>query len=54
MKSQIILDPEDIKQIVAEKYKVDSDKVEVRCYTTCVGYGMGEREEPTFEVRIRV
>ena len=50
MKTQIILDPEDIHKIVAEKYKVDSDKVEVRCYMADVVYGMGERKEPTFEV----
>ena len=52
MKTQIILAPEDIQKIVAEKYKVDSDKVEVRCYMADVGYGMGERKEPTFEIRV--
>ena len=52
MKTQVVLSPEDIRNIVAERYKVNPDKVEVRCYMNDVGYGMSERKEPTFEIRI--
>jgi hypothetical protein len=50
----IKLTPEDIQRIVAEKYNVDIKNVDVLLYMTDVGYGMGERKEPTFEVHVNL
>ena len=50
MITKIVLTQEDIVKIVAERYNTDQSNVWVRCFTATVGYGLGEHNEPTFEV----
>ena len=44
MKTELHLDAKDIKKIIADYFKVDTSKVEVRLYTTTAGYGPMEHE----------
>lgn len=52
MQTKIVLTPDDVKKIVAEKFNIDLSNIWVHCFTTTVGYGRGEREEHTFEIVI--
>ena len=44
MKTELHLDANDIKKIIADYFKVDTSKVEVRPYITTTGYGPMEHE----------
>lgn len=44
MKTELHLDAKDIKKIIADYFKVDISKVEVKPYTTTTGYGPMEHE----------
>ena len=52
MYTKVILTPKDIRKMVAKKFEVEEKDVWVHCFTDTVGYGMGEHQEPTFEVMI--
>ena len=53
MKIEYHLDSTDIQKIIAEKYGVSPDCVEINCYLECVGYGLDEREEPSVEAIVK-
>ena len=53
MKTEYHLDLTDIQKIIAEKYGVSTDCVEICCYLEDVGYGLDEREEPSVEAIIK-
>ena len=52
MKNITILNPEDVAKIIAKHFAVDETKVHVKTYMETKGYGMGEHDEPTFEIEV--
>ena len=42
MKKQIVLTQDDIHQIIANAFSVDTDKVDIEPYNDLEGYGTGE------------
>ena len=54
MKKTIELDKEDIKKAIATAYNVQPKDVSLDLYTTCVGYGMNERDVPAVRAFIKV
>ena len=52
MHTKIVLNPNDIKKLVMKHFEVEAKDVWVHCYTDTIGCGLGEHDEPTFEVVI--
>ena len=52
MEKIIILKPEDVVRYIADAFCVKSDKVHVRRYMETKGYGLGEHDEPTFQIEV--
>lgn len=50
MKTTRILEEEDVKKIIAEKFGVEPKYVEVKIYKVSKGYGMDEHDEPKLEI----
>ena len=46
MKTEIHLDKDDIKKIIAERFSTDQDSVFVECFMDYEGYGTSERQVP--------
>lgn len=42
MKKQICLTQDDIQHIIANAFSVDEDKVNIKLYEDCEGYGLAE------------
>lgn len=54
MKKIVELDIEDIKKIIAEKFGVEPNEVELTIKKRTVGYGMGEHEKDVLECRVEL
>lgn len=52
MKTIVELDIEDIKKIIAEKFGVKPNDIELNNGTHTVGYGLAEHEEPYLKVKV--
>ena len=53
MTTEIHLSKEDIRQLIAQKYDVSPEQVDVICFMDCVGYGLGERNEPNVRAVVK-
>ena len=47
-----ILKPEDVVGYIADAFCVSKDKVHIRRYMETKGYGLGEHDEPTFQIEV--
>lgn len=54
MKKQVILDCDDVKQIIANSFNVDTNKVGICIYTDIEGYGMNECHVAKLNVTVEV
>lgn len=54
MTTEIHLNKKDIQKILAEKFDVSPDSVEVHCYMDIEGYGPGEREVPAVRAVVKM
>ena len=52
MKSIRLLNENDIKEIVAEKFETTKEKVGIAIKKVSKGYGMAEHEEHEIEIRV--
>jgi len=52
MKKITILKPDDVAECIADAFCVSKDKVHIRRYMETKGYGLGEHDEPTFQVEV--
>ena len=52
MKRILILDEQDIRQLIADTYNVELDKVELNKYNILQGYGPSEQEVTCVEAKI--
>ena len=50
MKKQVVLEPDDVRQTIANSFNVGLKDVEVKTKTVTCGFGAFEHDEPTFEV----
>ena len=53
MSTEITLTPEDVIAIIAEKFNVNPQEVDVLFRMKDIGYGTNERKVPTFEIQIK-
>ena len=54
MTTEIHLTKKDIQKILAERFDVRPDAVDVCCYMDIEGYGLGEREVPSVRAVIEI
>ena len=54
MKKQIIISQDDIQQIIANAFDVDTDKVDLKPYMDLEGYGLGEHYVAKVKATIEV
>ena len=54
MKKQVILDSDDVKQIVANSFNVDTNKVGIYMYTDIEGHGVNECHVSKLNVTVEV
>lgn len=54
MTTEIHLTKKDIQKILAERFDVRPDAVDVCCYMDIEGYGPGEREVPSVRAVIEI
>lgn len=52
MEKITILKPEDVRKCIADAFHVKHEKVHIRRFMETKGYGMGEHDEPTFQIEI--
>ena len=52
MEKITILKPEDVIGYIADAFCVQPDKVHIRRHMETKGYGLGEHDEPTFEIEV--
>jgi len=54
LRAVIKLDKEDIRNVIAEKFCVEPENVDVDCFNGLVGYGIDERYAPNVRATVDV